>query len=243
MVSNPPRFYFSFRSPYSWLAYRDLMSDYPDVAQRLTWIPFWEPDELSQRMLTEAGASFPYVDMSRPKSHYILRDVRRLVTSRGLALTWPVDREPWWEVAHLAYLVARRYGAGPRFIARVYQARWEQGRDISDRDAIAAIGAELGLPPGELRAAVDNPAVRQEGLAALLSIYKDGVFGVPFFTCGRDQYWGVDRLAGFAAAVRDSRTTTVATPATETRAQVTIPAGAPAGPERAADPGHAGGCG
>jgi 2-hydroxychromene-2-carboxylate isomerase len=232
MVAKPPRFYFSFRSPYSWLAYRDLMSEYPDVAERLAWLPFWEPDELSTRMLAEAGGSFAYVDMSRAKSRYILQDVRRLVTRRRLSLTWPVDRKPWWEVAHLAYLVARRHGAAPRFIARVYRARWEEGHDISDRNTIAAIGAEVGLPRDELHGAVDDPGVRQEGLAALLSIYTDDVFGVPYFMNGRERYWGVDRLADFVAAVRADRTTTPVGPPDAT-----------ARPEPAADQGHAGGCG
>jgi 2-hydroxychromene-2-carboxylate isomerase len=240
MAAAPPRFYFSFRSPYSWLAYRDLMSEYRDVAQRLTWIPFWEPDELSLRMLAGAGGSFAYVDMSRAKSRYILQDVRRLVTRRGLTLTWPVDREPWWEVAHLAYLVARRHDAGPRFIARVYQARWEEGRDISDRDTIAAIGAELGLPTDDLRAAVDDPGIREEGLATLLAIDHDGVFGVPFFINGYERYWGVDRLADFVAAVRAGHTPVAAALAAATAAGH---ADAPAGPRPAADQGHAGGCG
>jgi 2-hydroxychromene-2-carboxylate isomerase len=147
-----------------------------------------------------------------------------------------VDRKPSWEVAHLAYLVARRHGAGPRFIADVYRARWEDGRDISDRNTIAAIGGELGLPPDELRGAVDDPSIREEGLAALLSIHTDDVFGVPYFLYRRERYWGLDRLPDFVTAVRESG------PAGRTP----TPAGfvdAVAGHEAAADQGHAGGCG
>ncbi|MFD3697137.1 hypothetical protein ACFWUZ_13460 [Streptomyces sp. NPDC058646] len=36
---RPPRFYFSLRSPYSWLAYRDLHERHPDVADVLEWRP------------------------------------------------------------------------------------------------------------------------------------------------------------------------------------------------------------
>src|SRR4030095_2728769 len=53
-VSRTPRqpvFYFSLRSPYSWLAYRDLLDRYPDVAERVRWEPFWEPDESWRQLL------------------------------------------------------------------------------------------------------------------------------------------------------------------------------------------------
>lgn len=241
------RFYFSLRSPYSWLAYRDLMAEHRDIVERLTWIPFWEPDPRSLQRLTDAGGSFPYVDMSRPKARYILGDVRRLAAARRLTLTWPIDHQPWWEVAHLAYLVARRHDAGPRFIARTYQARWEEGRDISDRDTIADIGVELGLPRAEVYDAVDDPEIRDEGLAALLAIWTDGVFGVPFFIHGRDKYWGVDRLAAFAAAVRNDRPapppSAAAGPATRSRGEAWLASVGRTTSRPTADEGHAGGCG
>jgi 2-hydroxychromene-2-carboxylate isomerase len=228
------RFYFSLRSPYSWLAYRDLLSRYPDVARAIEWRPFWEPDEESQRLLAEADGSFPYVEMSRAKSRYILQDVRRLARRRGLTIAWPVDRKPCWEVSHLAYLVARRLGAGERFIAAAYAARWEQGRDISDPATIAAIADDLGLDRLALSRAADDPRVRREGLRALQAIEADGVFGVPFFIKGYEKYWGVDRLPDFVAAVRGEP----------------VAQGETAGPldpveagAAAADLGHAGGCG
>jgi 2-hydroxychromene-2-carboxylate isomerase len=230
-------FYFSFRSPYSWLAYRDLLTQYPDVARAAEWRPFWEPDEESLRLLTEAAGAFPYVDMSRAKALYILEDVRRLAARRGLTIVWPVDRKPCWEVSHLAYLVADRLGTGPQFIAAVYRARWEQGRDISDPTTIAAIATGLGLDPRALSTAGDDPRVRREGLLALQAIDADGVFGVPFFIRGRDRYWGVDRLPDFVAAVRATRPT--AEP--ENPHVQTEPARL--GTVRSADLGHAGGCG
>lgn len=200
-VRRTPRFYFSLRSPYSWLAYRDLLRRYPDLAAGLDWVPFWEPDELSQRLLAEAGGEFVYTAMSRAKHLYVLQDVRRLAAERGLEFSWPVDREPCWEIPHLAYLVACRHGAGPEYIARAYQARWQEGRNICDRDTVGQIGVALGLDADEMASAADDPEIRREGVQALLAIYRDGVFGVPFFVYRFDRFWGVDRLPAFAAAV------------------------------------------
>ncbi|HEX6074150.1 MAG TPA: DsbA family protein [Micromonosporaceae bacterium] len=227
------RFYFSLRSPYSWLAYRDLLTHHPDVADILEWRPFWEPDDGFLEMLTEAGGRFPYVDMSRAKALYILQDVRRLANQRGLKVAWPVDRKPRWEVSHLAYLVAQRHGKGPEFIAGVYRARWEQARDISDPETIAAIGSELDLDPVELVTAEKHPEIRDAALRALQAVDADGVFGVPFFVVGREKFWGVDRLPDVVAAVRARQS-----------APEPVPESAVAEPVAAAgDLGHAGGCG
>jgi 2-hydroxychromene-2-carboxylate isomerase len=227
------RFYFSLRSPYSWLAYRDLLAHYPDVADALEWRPFWEPDGEFLGLLTEAGGRFPYVPMSRAKALYILQDIRRLASWRGLTVAWPVDREPRWEVSHLPYLVAERYGKGREFIAAVYRARWEQGRDISDPDTIVAIGSELGLDPSELATAEQDATVRDAALGALRAIDVDGVFGVPFFVVGREKFWGLDRLPDVVEAVREGRSAPQPVPD-----DVAPEPGAAAG-----DQGHAGGCG
>ncbi|MEO3922637.1 DsbA family protein [Micromonosporaceae bacterium B7E4] len=239
-VRRTPRFYFSLRSPYSWLAYRDLHQRFPELVSELDWVPFWEPDERSSRLLAEAGGEFVYTAMSRAKHLYVLQDVRRLTAERGLTFSWPVDREPVWEIPHLGYLVAARHGAGPAYLERAYRARWEEGRNICDRSTVAEIAADLGLDPAEVSGAADDPEVRRQGVGALLDIYRDGVFGVPFFVHGFDRFWGVDRLAAFAASVAAKRR-----PAEPTQVPGNGSAPEPAlvGAPGRTDEGHAGGCG
>ncbi|MFD0373955.1 2-hydroxychromene-2-carboxylate isomerase [Streptomyces sp. NPDC127112] len=235
----PPRFYFSLRSPYSWLAHQELLARHPDVVERLEWRPFWEPDEESARALEAAGGRFPYVAMSREKHLYILQDVRRLTRERGLEPTWPVDRAPCWEVPHLAWLVAQDAGRGPEFVGRVYRARWQEGRDICDPSVIGELGAELGLPAERLAGAVRDPELRARGVSALLDVWRDGVFGVPFLIDGHDKFWGTDRISDFARSVRGR--------ATRDGNRKCAKAGSPNAPAdtvaRSADGGHAGGCG
>lgn len=202
MARRRPRWYFSFRSPYSWLAHRDLTSRYPDVADAIDWLPFWEPDEPTTELLAEEGVRLPYVPMSREKHLYILQDVRRLAQERGAPLAWPVDRSPRWDTAHLAYFVADELGLGREFIELIYRTRWEEGLDINDPEVVATLGKELGLDPQRMAGAADDPLVRRKGLECLRSLHRDGVFGVPFFIDGYDKFWGVDRLAAFAASVR-----------------------------------------
>ncbi|MCY0962923.1 2-hydroxychromene-2-carboxylate isomerase [Streptomyces sp. H27-H5] len=197
MARRGPRWYFSFRSPYSWMAYRDLVDRHPEVAGRIDWLPFWEPDEPALDELERSNITLPYVPMSKEKHLYILQDVRRLARARGLDMVWPVDPAPRWEVSHLAYLAADRLGAGPEFIAETYRARWELGEDISDPDTMRRLGRTVGLDPEVLARAHEDPTIRASGLDALNSLHRDGVFGVPFFISGFDKFWGVDRLSDF----------------------------------------------
>lgn len=237
-----PRFYFNLRSPYSWLAVHDLSTVYPHVADAVEWRPFWEPGKQSEQLLEQAGGQFVYTPMSREKHLYILGDVRRLAAARGLDVSWPIDRDPCWEVAHLAYLEAHRAGLGRPFATAVSRARWEQGVEISDPERIGRIGAGLGLDPERMAAAWQNPELIDEGTRALMDLYRDSVFGVPYFVSGRERFWGIDRLPAFAALV--SGRAAGAEPGLSSPAHAAV-VGEPAlaVPAPGGEGGHAGGCG
>lgn len=229
-----PRAYFSLRSPYAWLAHHDLMSRHPDVVAEIEWRPFWEPDTDSAAALRERRARFPYADMSHAKHLYILQDVRRLARERGLDVTWPVDREPVWEIPHLAYFAAADSGRSVDFITRFLSARWMEGLDICSPATVEKLCAELGLQGRG--AEVDDRALRCRGVDALVTCCRDGVFGVPFYIVGFEKFWGLDRVPAFVRALQARE-----------HAELHPTAGAPAveavARERAADHGHAGGCG
>ncbi|MDK0524964.1 DsbA family protein [Streptomyces sp. ML-6] len=236
-TTRPPRFYFSLRSPYNFFALADLERDHPQLLDRIQWRPFWEPDPTSEKLLARAapGAEFPFHPMSRAKQFYILRDVRRLAAARNMTLTWPVDRKPWWEPAHLTWFLAQREGLGRAWAARAGRARWLEGRDICDPDVVRELAEEIGLDGEEVAQAPHHPLVREQGVQALLDVHRDGVFGVPYFINGSEPYWGLDRVTDFAASL-----TTPAPTGTGTGAEGEPPATA-AG--RTTDMSHAGGCG
>lgn len=233
-----PLIYFSFRSPYSWLAWHDLTVHHPDVAATLDWRPFWEPDERSEKMLTDAGGQFIYTPMSREKHLYMLGDVRRLSRRRGLAMTWPVDRAPHWEVSHLAYFLAVDQGLGAEFVGRVYRARWQEGRDISDPETVAGLAADIGMAREPVAAVADDEPARRRGVDALLDIHRDSVFGVPFFVNRAQKYWGIDRLDDFLGSLAGHAEPAAPEPAAPEPA---VPV--PAVDVHSSDHGHAGGCG
>lgn len=197
-----PTFYFSLRSPYSWLALHDLQQTEPDLLATLRLVPFWEPDADYQSRIGGSGQTFLYSAMSREKHLYILRDIRRLAARRGLAPTWPQDVAPHWEVPHLAWVLADAAGKGRDFLVRATLARWQQGLDICSPDVIAGIASALDLDANSLSGAHASAAVRELGYSHLQACIDAGVFGVPFFTIGRDAFWGIDRLPDFLLAIK-----------------------------------------
>jgi 2-hydroxychromene-2-carboxylate isomerase len=229
--------YFSFRSPYSWLAYHDLQVTVPDLLDEAHLRPFWEPDAHSEMLLTEAGGRFIYVPMSAAKQRYILGDIRRLAARRSLAVTWPVDRDPWWDVSHLTYLAAEDHGLGRTFLNRIYHARWQEGRDICDQATVDDIAVNCGLPAGTVASAVETAEGRAAGTSALLAAFNDDIFGVPYFLNGRQRFWGIDRLPDFLDSLTSGNL----------QKQDALVAFGPElltpSPSRSADDGHVGGCG
>ncbi len=192
-------YFFSFRSPYSWLASMGLKQRI-DAGEQFELVPFWEPDVKSLALLESRGGSFPYRAMSDAKHRYILNDISRLAKKFNLSFCWPVDPKPWWEVAHLGFLKAKELGVEMPFFWQVYQARWQDKLDISDPAVIKKICASAGIPSDFstlIATASEDDSIRQQGADILYRIYREDIFGVPMFTKKRKQFWGLDRINDF----------------------------------------------
>ncbi|MEU5695825.1 DsbA family protein [Actinosynnema sp. NPDC020468] len=211
MRKSLPRLYFSFRSPFSWMAVEALRRALPDALARFDLVPFWDPDPATSAALTARGADTHYTQMSKAKHLYILQDTRRCAEKLGLAMKWPVDVDPWWEVPHLAWLAARREGRAEAFYDAVVAARWGRGEDVCDQDAVALLAERAGVDPSAALAPAD-PELRAEGVTCLERAWHDDVFGIPYLFLGRHRFWGLDRIPDFLAAYHRSDTVPPAVP-------------------------------
>ncbi|HET9045702.1 MAG TPA: 2-hydroxychromene-2-carboxylate isomerase [Casimicrobiaceae bacterium] len=76
-------------------------------------------------------------------------------------------------------------------LARAY---WAEERDISNEATLVAVATEQGLPAGELATAAASP----ESAARLEALTEEAidrrVFGVPWYLCDGEPFWGQDRL-------------------------------------------------
>ena len=233
-AAQAPRVYFSFRSPFSWLAITRLRRDVPGFFERVELIPYWDPDGETDGALRARGAEFHYVQMSAAKHRYLLHDTKRLAARLGVPMAWPIDVDPWWEPPHLAWLVARRHGYAERFYTAVTRERWERGGNICDPDVLARLATDVGLGAGPLVGACHDPDTRAESVECLARAYEDDIFGIPYFRVGRHRFWGYDRVDQFLEALL---------PVLDQQPAPPLPAAPPVLVSAAYDTDTAGGCG
>jgi len=192
-----PRIYFSLRSPFSWISLNILHANRPDVLTTCELLPYWDPAPETVDELETLGGTYHYTQMSRAKHLYILQDTKRITARLGLAMAWPVDRSPRWEIPHLAWLAAAD-DERPLVYGALMEARWHRGDDICAEDLVEDVLARAGVDASLARAHKD-PAVLAAGARVLHRAYRDDVFGVPYFKFGNQRFWGLERVGWFLA--------------------------------------------
>ena len=176
------RVYFAFRSPYSRLGLHKVAALRTDVP--ITPIPFTGPAQ---------GAAFLNPTDSPPKLAYYAEDAPRMTARMGLPFVFPNPFEIGMAAAaNRAFYAAREEGLGLAFALAASDARWGEGRDLTDETVIEEVARRVGVT-GDLRAR------RREAEAAdRAQLEADGVFGVPFAVLARggqrQRFWGQDRF-------------------------------------------------
>jgi 2-hydroxychromene-2-carboxylate isomerase len=178
------RFYFSFRSPYSWLAFPRMELAAQHAGLALEYIPVFPP------------ADFPN-DPTRPpsKAAYILHDVQRLARAYGLDFKMPAVLDCEWVRPHAAFVHAHDQGRGPAFARAVFTARFSRGEAVADDAVIAACAEEVGLAAAPLLAAQDDRQLQERVVLGMIrGVQEDGLFGVPLAVYRGERFWGNDRI-------------------------------------------------
>jgi len=184
--------YYDFRSPYAYFASHRIRSG--EIAGRgLRWL--WRPVSIDALLNLQAGREpwSPYIDpLSAPKRAHLIADVRRLASYYRLPLRPPRPQRPNSVPALcLAALVDARERAA--FNNAVFDALWQDQRDISDPDVLTACLARAGAQPWSLGEALDESALTNLEVETRQA-YARGIFGVPTFVCEGEVFFGNDRL-------------------------------------------------
>jgi 2-hydroxychromene-2-carboxylate isomerase len=173
--------YFNFRSPYCYLASKQLFRIFDDYHARLVWRPLGGWD----------GRSPP--DRAKTKMPIARQDMARFARRLGIPVTPPPKTtEP--TRAGAGSLLAEEKGLLRPYIVEVMRKEWADGVDIGDPEVLLQVGEEIGLERSELAAAIEDP----ENLRRLEENWREaqekGVMGVPSFVIGEEIFWGNDRI-------------------------------------------------
>jgi 2-hydroxychromene-2-carboxylate isomerase len=190
-MAAPIGFYFDFISPYGYFASLRI----EELAARHGREVDWRPMLLGVAVLKVMGLK-PLLDTPL-KGDYVRRDVLRYARRHGVPLRrdlnasvgnpLPPARAFCWVKQHHPQL------QGPMAHA-LYRAFWEEGKDLSTPETVAAID----LPPGMDRATLAEATAGEEAASllrnAVAASMKAGVFGSPTVVVDGEPFWGVDRL-------------------------------------------------
>lgn len=184
-------FWYEFASTYSYLTAMRIDAEGERAGVAIEWRPFLlGPIFKSQGWTTSPFNIYP------AKGRYMVRDIARIASERGLPFqmpeTFPANS---LKAARLA-VATQSFGATAAFSRAVFEAQFAHGKDISDDDVLAACLTEVGLDPATVW-----PRIMDESVKAALKRNTDeaqalGIFGSPSFTTAENElFWGDDRVA------------------------------------------------
>jgi 2-hydroxychromene-2-carboxylate isomerase len=192
-VSAAPRFYLGAMSPYSWFA--------AERIERLLPAARWRGVFAGALFKQNGRVSWGLTDEREQK----LADCDARAASYGLGpIRWP---DPW---PTNDLLVARAMAfCGDESLLKAYalaamRLTFLDGVDLGELDAVLEAGRRVGIDERELRAAVDDPHVKNALRKANDEAVADGAFGVPTVIVAGELFWGDDRLQDAADADRAS---------------------------------------
>lgn len=189
---EPLRFYFSFRSPYSWLAFERVERAFSDMPVELQYLPVFPPP------------NFPNDPTAVPnKLKYILQDVARQAEAYGLSVKPPEVLDTEWVRPHAAFIAAKDLGKGHAFGLAMSRARFCEGLNVGDDAVVSAIAERLGLDARAIVAACDDVAYQTRVVEGMIQgATEDSIFGVPLFVYRGEPFWGNDRIEWVLRAIR-----------------------------------------
>ena len=194
--------YFSFRSPYSYLAvgrYRAMTEEYDlDIALRPVWpLAIREPDFFERNHPNWIGytmldmmrvAQFHGIPFGPPRPDPIVQDV----ATRRIAESQPYIRR----VTRLGQAAARR-GEGVAFAHEVGQLIWGGAERWNEGDHLEGAARRAGLDFAELEAEIEQHAdtLDAEIAANQVALEQAGHWGVPTLIFDGEPFFGQDRIA------------------------------------------------
>ena len=175
--------WFSFRSPYSWIAFprvRKLAQHY-GAPLRLRYI------------LPMVMRGLPVPPM---KSYYIVRDTKREADRCGLPFG-PIS-DPVGPGAERALAVLHHVaplGLGEAFAEQALRAAWAEGIALADDEGLCGVANRAGVSDAQVAAALADESWREAAEINRAALFDAGLWGAPTYRVeGGLAHWGQDRL-------------------------------------------------
>ncbi len=188
-MTAPLDFYFDFSSPYGYLASEQI----DELAAKHGRSVAWRPILLGVVFQQTGGQPLLNIPL---KGGYARHDLARSARLLDLPFKLP-DPFPFMSVAacRAFYWLQDDDPAGAVALAKaLYREAFGRGGRIDSNEAVVAAAAAAGVDGGELAAALNDPAVKQQLRDEISLAISKGVFGSPLIVVDGEPFWGHDRL-------------------------------------------------
>jgi len=186
---KPLDFYFSFRSPYSYLA-----ADRVFKLAELYKIPVTVKPVLP--MVTRG------IPLPSAKRSYIVRDAKREAEKYNLPFGKICD--PLGDGIHhcmALFFYARSLGREKELVVSLASGIWSEGLDVTRPSHLAKMAERAGLEWEAAQARLEDESWREQVQKHREELESLGLWGVPAFRYGNLVLWGQDRLWALEKAV------------------------------------------
>ncbi len=145
----------------------------------------WQPFDLRSDKRNPDGSIDHDADDGKDEQYFeqARQNVRRLQAEYDVEmaqeLAVEVDSLP---AQQASWYVKREYpDQWDAFDEGIYEALWQDGRDIGDADVLLDVAADVGLPIDEIESALDDETLRTELEDQFTMAQRRGITGVPTF--------------------------------------------------------------
>lgn len=182
-------FFFSFRSPYSYLAAQTVFEPIRQAGGVVRIRPVLP--------MVMRGLPVPAA-----KRFYILRDVKREAQRLGLPFGHGVDPlGAGVERCMAVAFAAIRQGRGEAFVASASRGIFSEAAEVACDADLRRVARRAGIDWGAVQVALWDDGWRAAADANRAALFDAGVWGVPSFVLGDLVLWGRDRVDALVAAL------------------------------------------
>jgi 2-hydroxychromene-2-carboxylate isomerase len=180
------KFYYDFKSPFSFLAFQPALDLERTHQVRLQFIPHLFDFE------AYGGALEVRDERSWRKVRYLYMDARRFAMERGIIIRGPQKLFDS-RLALMSGLFADHHGKFREYAQLVWEKFFQRDLDIERFEQLAPLLESVGLSAADFKrySEADGP---RDLAAALAEGEHDQVFGVPTMMVDGEPFWGNDRI-------------------------------------------------
>ena len=182
-------FWYEFASTYSYLSAMRIEPLAAAAGVAVAWRPFL----LGPIFKAQGWDTSPF-NLYPVKGRYMVRDLERLASERGLRFALPAAfPQNSLRAARLAVIGGEEGWIAP-FTRAIFEAEFAHGADIGDAGFLATVLRSLHLDSESLLSRIEQSDTKARLKQQTAEALQRGIFGAPSFICHGELFWGDDRL-------------------------------------------------